>query len=264
MAIVRKPYFYHSQLKRYYVQIMSCFAGYQVMTGNQRDGKKRLMDVPIMNADMSKTMGYIMQGGSGNIMSYVPVMSFQRTALRQKADYRHAQQHVETYSYIERAKDEDGNFIANAPGRKRTIERYQPVPYDMGFDISMWGSNNDQLEQMLEQILAVYNPDMDIQLSNSPADWTFLTTLLFEGDVQFEKAIPTGTEVDPLYIARLSFTTIVWLSPPVKTYETKYIYEIKVPIDQIDETLDADDYDELSTVVIRANDQDILTFESFQ
>lgn len=264
MTIIRKPYFYGAQLKRYYLQIMVNFCGYTVMTGNQRDGKKRMLDVPIINADMQKTVGYILQGGSENVMSYVPMMSFQRTGLRQKADYRHAQQHSEKYSYIERAKTADGELIANAPGRKRTVERYQPVPYDMDFEITLWGSNNDQLEQMLEQILSIYNPDMDIQLSNSPADWTFLTSLIFQGEPQFEKVVPTGTEVDPLYIARLPFQTIVWMGVPAKTYETKHIYEVIVPIKEIDSAVDSDEYDELSTVVIRADEEDILTFESFQ
>lgn len=264
MTVIRKPYYYGAQMKRYYVQIMSCFAGYQVMTGNQRDGKKRMLDVPIMNADMSKTMGYIMRGGSDNVMSYVPIMAFQRTGLRMMDEYRHAQQHTEKYTYVERAKDADGNYIANAPGRKRTVERYQPVPYEMSFEIAVWASNNDQLDQLLEMILPKFNPDQDIQLSNSPADWTFLTSLLFQGEPQFEKAVPTGTEVDPLYIATLPFTVMIWLGPPAKTYETKYIYEIHVPIKEIEEGLNFDEYDELSTVVIRADEEDIITFESFQ
>ncbi len=262
MALRRKPYFYDAQLKRLLLQIMSCFTGYQVRTGNQRDGKHRFLDVPVIFGDMDKVSGYILQGGSENTMAYIPIMSLMMTAMTQKANWRQNPQHAEKYNFIERAMDADGQPIANAPGRKMTIERFQPVPYDITVELSIWASNYDQGYQLVEQIATVFNPDMDIQVSNSPADWTILTSLIFQGDVRFEKAVPSGTEVDPLYIFGMSFDTVIWLSPPAKVYETTYIYEINVPIKEIEEGLDFDSFETLDGIVIKADADDILFFES--
>ncbi|RKZ77873.1 MAG: hypothetical protein DRQ35_06900, partial [Gammaproteobacteria bacterium] len=155
------------------------------------------------------------------------------------------------------------NLLINQAGKKTTVERYQPVPYQMELSLSIWGSNKDQGLQIVEQICTVFNPDMDIQLSNSLSDWTFLTTLLFDGEVQMEKAVPSGTDIDPLDIYTLTFNTNIWLSPPAKVYETKHIYEIHIPIKEIEEGLDFDEYQEIDGLIIRADDEDIITFESF-
>lgn len=266
MAIKKKPFYYDNQLKRLLVQIQSAFSGYQVMSGTQRDGTTDFRTVPIIFGDTSTTASFIYSGGTTNSMQSLPVMSFYMTSFEQYADWRQAPQHVEKYNFIERARDPDGNLIANDPGKKKTIERYMPVPTQIGFEVSIWSSNNDQGYQLIEQICSQYNPEQDIQLSNSPADWTFLTTLVFGGSVNFGKAIVDpggGTNSDPIYTFTLPFTTIVWLSLPAKVYDTTYIYEIHVPIKEIEDEVDFDSYTTLDGLVIRADDQDIIRFDSF-
>ena len=261
MAFKRKPYFYDAQLKRLLLQVMANFSGYTVRTGNQRDGKHRFLDVPIIYGDMDRATGYILQGGSENVMGYLPMMSLMMTGLSQKAAWRQNPQHYEKFNYIEREMDADGN-LSSSPGKKKTVERFQPVPYDVTLELSMWASNYDQGYQLVEQLATKYNPDMDIQLSNSPADWSFLTSLIFQGDIRMEKAVPSGTDVDPLYIFGMTFDIVLWLSPPAKVYDTTYIYEIKVPIKEIEAALDFDEYQTLDGCVIKADAEDIIFFES--
>ena len=264
MAIYRKPYFGDKQLQRMLVQIMSCFSGYQVLTGTQRDGKSRFRDVPVIYGDMSRVAGYIIgpRGDQDNTTGYLPIMALHMNRLTQKSDWRLSPQHREKYNFFERARDPDGNLLTGKAGKKKTVERFMPVPYDMGVSLSMWTSNNDEGYQLLEQITTVFNPDMEIQLSNSPADWTFLTSLIFDGDVEMEKAVPSGGDTDPLYIFKLNFSTVVWMSPPAKVYDTTYIYEVTVPIKQLEDNLDFDSMNTLDGLVIRASDDDILFFES--
>lgn len=249
MSVKRKPYFYDHQIKRILVQIMSCFSGYQVRTGRQRDGLHHFIDVPLIYADAQRTVGYVI-AGSENSMSSLPVMSLYMTNLQRKVEWVHTPQHYEKYKFWERARDPEGNLIINEPGRKKIIERYMPVPYDMGIDVAIWASNNDQLYQIVEQITSVFNPDMEIQLSNSPADWSFLTTLWHDGDVRFEKAIPEGTNPDPLYVATLPFRTVVWMSVPVKVYDAKLIDEIRLNILEMNQEIDFDSMPELDSLVL--------------
>lgn len=264
MAIKRKPYFYDRQLVRMLVQLMSCFSGYQVMTGTQRNGKSKFRDVPIMYGDMSRVVGYIIgpQGDQANTTSYLPVMSLHMNQLVQKADMRQSPQHREKYNFIERARDPDGNILTDQPGKKKTIERAMPVPYDMGVSLSIWGSNEDETLQIVEQIMTVFNPDMDIQLSNSPADWTFLTSLIFDGTVNMEKVAPSGGDTDPMYVFNLNFNVMIWMSPPAKVYDTTYIYEVHVPILELEEQLDFDNFVQLDGLIIQADDDDISVIES--
>jgi hypothetical protein len=271
MALLRKPFFYSAQVKRMLVQLMACFAGYQVITGNQRDGKHRFLDVPIIYGDMQRTVGYILQGGSENVVPYIPMMSLLMTGMRQKNEWRQAPQHWERLNVIERARDADGNLLINVPGRKKSVERFQPVPYEMSFEVSIWASNNDQQLQLLEQIWAVYNPDMDIALSNSLADWTFLTSIIYDGDTNFERVAPQGTDIDALFVATLPFTVTIWISVPAKVYDTKYIFTINVPILDLDSAGDIikkgevpfDDLQQIDGLVIKADEEDIIAFSSF-
>lgn len=266
MALKRKPYFADNQIKRYLVQLLACFSGYQVKTGNQRDGKPRFLDVPIVYGDYSQVAAYIVRGGSDNTMAYLPIAALYMTGLEQNADLRHFAQHSEKFSYVKRAEDADGNLLINQPGEKITIERFMPVPYRMTFEVSFWASNNDQGYQLVEQLMTVFNPDIDIQISNSPADWTQLSTILFQGQVRMEKAVPSGTDTNPLYVFTLPFQIDIWMSPPAQVYATKHIYRIHVPILEMDGRdlegqVDFDRLEQLDGLIIRADEADILTFE---
>jgi hypothetical protein len=64
----------------------------------------------------------------------------------------------------------------------------------------------------------------------------------------------------------------MWLSAPVKVLETKNIHEIHIPILDLDnydgetimaDTVVFDDLEQLDKCVIRADEEDILRFETF-
>lgn len=268
----RKPFFYDAQFKRLYVQVLAAFAGYQVRTGVQRDGKHHFMDVPVIYGGMDRAVGYILQGGSENTVAYLPIMSVIDTGYTQKADWRQQPQHIEKLQFVERARDNDGKLIVGQPGKHTTVERYMPVPYEVSFELAIWTPNKDQALQLIEQIGVVFNPELDIALSNGMADWGFLSTLNFDGDIRVESVQADGTNSDPFTVHSMSFKTVMWLSAPAKVLATKNIHEIHVPILDLDgydgETIMADtvqfsDLEELDKCVIRADEEDILRFETF-
>ena len=268
----RKPYFYDAQVKRMVVQVLACFAGYQVRTGTLRDGKHHFMDVPVIYGSMDRAVGYLLQGGSENTVAYLPIMSLIDTGMRQKREWRQQPQHIEKLQFIERARDNDGKLIVGQPGRRVTVERYQPVPYEVSFELAIWTSNKDQALQLIEQIGVVFNPEIDIALSNSIADWAFLTTLNFDEEIRIESVQADGTNADPFTVHSMGFKTTLWLCPPVKVLDTKNIYEIHVPIldmgdnDQeflLRDTIRFDDLEQLDKCVIRADEEDIIRFETF-
>ena len=50
-----------------------------------------------------------------------------------------------------------------------------------------------QLHQILEQILVLFNPEMQLSVSNSPLDWTRLTSVKLV-DISNEENYPMGTD----------------------------------------------------------------------
>ena len=259
LSIKNKPFFNDAQIKRMLVQLMSAFAGYRVRTGYQRDGKQRMLSVPIIYGDPSNVFSYSINGGSDNTMPTLPMMSLYMTSLKRKDAWLRQPQHWERFRYTERARDADGNLLVNVPGKKMIVERFMPVPFDLGFEVSIWASNNDQGYQVVEQILAVFGDSMEVQLSNSPADWAFLTDIFFSGDVQFEKAIANiggAANPDPMYLYTLPFSTVIWISAPVKVYEAKPIYHIHVPIFELEDEFDFDTATPLDGITIHAEDED--------
>lgn len=246
VTVRRKPFFYDHQIKRYLAQLMSCFAGYQVRTGKQRDSQARMIDVPIIHGDHSRIAAWALSGGNENKAFSLPAMALEMSRLKQDAKLRRAPTHQETVGYIEKTE-------AGTMGRHMTVERYMPVPYDMGVRLSIWASNNEQLHQILEQILVVFNPELDIILSNSPLDWSFKTVLTFDGNISLGRSsadVGAGTGDDQSYVASLDFTTTIHLSPPTKVYETKVIETVHVPIKTLNEQIDWDTMDVIDTLVI--------------
>lgn len=255
--INRKPFFYDSQLKRAILQVLCCFSGYQVITGLQRDGRPRFFDVPVIFADYSRTAGYILQGASLNTVSSVPIISVDMVSLKQKDELRRAPQYSETIYWRERQTNDDGT-LGSGPGDEVQGERYIPVPYEAKFKIAIWASNNDQAFQLVEQIGTEFNPELDLMLSNSPADWTFLTYIRFDGE--FEKTrvgvdLGAGQE-EKFQVWNAGFTTILQLSPPVKVLEAKTVQSIFANFLDLTTSPDFDSMASIDGFVIRATDAD--------
>ncbi len=241
--------------------LLAAFSGYQIRTGLQHDGKHRFMDVPILYGGMERTVSYLVRGGNENIISYVPMASLYMTSLKQNSARRQSPSHVESIDWVEPLRTEDGRIIANQPGRAVTMDRPMPVPYTMDFDVSFWCSNEDQGFQIIEQIGSVYNPSCDLLLSNSPVDWAKYTSIVFKEDIKIERVIPDQSP-DPLYVYTFPFTVDFWMSLPVKLYDSNLIYEIKVPLGEIEDNFSFDTMDEIARVLIKADGNERLNFES--
>lgn len=252
-TIRQKPFFSDHQIKRYLLQILACFAGYRVRSGKQRDGKTRMISVPVVFGDNSRVASYHLSGGNENAVAPLPLIAVDLLRLNQSNEYRRAPQHVERMYYVERSTTGTEGQPGSEIGKRWTAERYMPVPYDMGVRVNIWASNNDQGFQVLEQIMSQFNPEMDIQLSNSPMDWIFTTTMKFDGDVNFGRgsADPgAGARDDPYYIYTMDFSLVVHMSSPTKVYEAKLIETIHANIKSLNEEVDFDTMDDLDSFVI--------------
>jgi hypothetical protein len=81
--------------------------------------------------------------------------------------------------------------------------------------LDIWTSNTNQKMQLLEQMLVLFNPSLELQSTDNYIDWTSLTVLYLKDVRWSSRTIPVGTD-NPIDIATLTFTLPMWITPPAK------------------------------------------------
>jgi hypothetical protein len=100
-----------------------------------------------------------------------------------------------------------------------------PVPYDLTMNLDIWTTNTEMKLQLLEQMLCLFNPALEIQSTDNYVDWTSLSYVELS-DVNFtSRTVPIGTE-DTIDIATLTFEMPIWLSMPAKVKKMGVIHKI--------------------------------------
>ena len=90
-----------------------------------------------------------------------------------------------------------------------------PTPYNLSVNVDVWSTNTDQKLQILEQILMLFNPSLEIQTTDNYVDWTSLSVVNLTSTTFSSRSIPMGTETE-IDVATLGFTTPIYISPPTK------------------------------------------------
>ena len=68
---------------------------------------------------------------------------------------------------------------------------------------------------MLEQILVLFNPSLELQTTDNYIDWTSLSALYLTTPTWTSRSIPAGAESE-IDISSLEFEMPIWLTPPAK------------------------------------------------
>jgi hypothetical protein len=103
----------------------------------------------------------------------------------------------------------------NVQGGNYTVERLMPTPFKLTMKCDLWTSNTDQKLQLLEQILVLFNPSLELQTTDNYIDWTSLSTLYLSTTNFTSRTIPAGAESE-IDVCSLEFELPVWITPPAK------------------------------------------------
>jgi|TARA_R110002124_G_scaffold270522_1_gene439026 hypothetical protein len=182
---------------------------------SHKDGAGNLKQVPVLYGDLTRQVANIIRDNSENKIPSAPRMSIYVTGLELDPTRLADSSYVNKVNIRERAYDATGKEYLNAEGKNYTVERLMPTPYILTLNVDIWSSNTDQKLQILEQILMLFNPSLEIQTTDNYIDWTSLSVVHLSGTTFSSRTIPTGTESD-IDIATLTFTTPIYISPPVK------------------------------------------------
>lgn len=216
---VLENYHYDAQLRKYIVQFAAIFAGIHVEVGKRDDIEPHLISVPIKNASMDRVVGHIKSENTQNKPIRLPIMSFQLVNVDQAPELRKGVGLQRRSSHMPTG----GVF----PDDITVVEQRQPVPYRAMFELAIWASNQDQHYQIMEQILTLFDPVLQIQISDDIFDWTKLTSVELT-DIRFDENMPQGTE-RRIIQSRLTFSVPIYLSVPAKVHN-KYVKDIYLRI----------------------------------
>jgi hypothetical protein len=211
-----QQFFYDNQIRRFLLQFTRIFSNFQIEYGREEDSENAaLLRVPVRYGDASRNAQNIIQENSRNSMPASPLMTFYISALDYDRPRMQDPTFVSTLAVRQRTYDESTETYETTQGNAFTIERIMPVPYKLGITLDIWTSNTNQKLQLLEQILTLFNPSLEIQSTDNYIDWTSLSVVELESNTWTSRTIPVGAQ-DTIDIATLKFNLPIWISPPAK------------------------------------------------
>ena len=193
------------------------FSGFQIEYGNENDGVNNaaLLRVPVRYGDASRNAQTIIQENSASSLPSTPLMTFYVTALEYDRPRIQEPYFVDRFAVRQRTYDSDTESYETTQGNAFTVERLMPVPYKLTINLDIWTSNTNQKLQLMEQILTLFNPSLEIQATDNYIDWSSLTVMYLERVNWSSRTVPQGTE-NPIDIATLTFSLPIWISSPAK------------------------------------------------
>ena len=229
-------FFYDGKIRRYLVQFMRVFSDIKIQTGPDADGVTSEKRVPVIYGQASWQGSQILAGQTQNTLHPVPLMAASIVNVEPAPDRRQNPAHESTVYGTER-KFENGEYT-NEPGNRYSIDRYMPVPYNMDLTLDVWTSNTSTKLQILEQILSLFNPGLQLQQNSNHFDWSSIFELDLIDITWTNRGQVMST--DEREVATLTFRIGIWINPPAKVKRQTLIHQIVTNINAVNDLSDAD------------------------
>jgi hypothetical protein len=211
-------YFYDGQIRRYLTQVVRLLSNFVV-----RYGDGTLVRVPVMYGDADRQAATIINQNSANTIQSTPRIAVYVTDLDLDRTRLGDSTHVSKVHIRER--DIEDGYYTGAQGANYTVERLMPTPFNLSMKADIWSSSTEQKLQILEQILVLFNPSLEIQTTDNFVDWTSLSVVELEDIAFSSRSVPVGTNT-AIDIATLTLKTPIYLTPPAKVKKLGIITSI--------------------------------------
>lgn len=220
-----QQFFYDEQIRRFLLQFTRIFSNFQVEYGRDSSGAPTYTRIPVRYGDASKQASVIMSDNSANKMPNSPLMTFYITSLDYARDRMQDPTFVDKKTFRQRTWDDTTQTYEATQGNAFTVERLMPVPYNLTINLDIWTTNTTMKLQILEQVLTLFNPSLEIQSTDNYVDWTSLSVIELTGTNWSSRSIPQGTEAN-IDITTLTFNLPIFISPPARVTKMGVIHKI--------------------------------------
>ena len=220
-----QQFFYDEQIRRFLLQFTRIFSNFQVEYGRDDSGAPTYTRIPVRYGDASKQASVIMSDNSANKIPNSPLMTFYITNLDYARDRMQDPSFVDKKTFRQRTWDDTTQSYEATQGNAFTVERLMPVPYNLTINLDIWTTNTTMKLQVLEQVLTLFNPSLEIQSTDNYIDWTSLSVVELNGTNWTSRSIPMGTEA-AIDISTLTFSVPIWISPPARVTKMGAIHKI--------------------------------------
>lgn len=256
-----QQFFYDKQIRRYIQQFIRLFGGFSVQMGYTDDKLPLFQQVPVRYGDINRMAAHITRENSENIVNTVPFISCYVTDLNMAPERRIDQTHVDKVQVREKKYDDNTGEYLNEIGNTYTIERHMPVPYNLVMNCDVWTSNTDQKLQLLEQIMVLFNPTLNIRTSSNAFDWTAFSYVEMTNSIWSSRSVQSSID-DIIDVSTLTFTIPILITPPAKVKQQRIIHTI---INQL-ETMSGDELESLEGLPVNVENVNyiITTFEDMK
>lgn len=228
-----QQFHYSGQIRRFIIQFMRLLSHFQVEFGVDSSGNRTLQQVPVYYGDSSRQVSQIIMGNSENALNTVPAITCYISNLSYDRGRVQNPTHVSKMQIRERGYvhevDLDPGYWNQDQGANFTVERLMPSPYTLEFKVDIWTSNNTQKLQLIEQILPLFNPSIEIQNTDNYVDWTSLSAVELMSTAFTSRSIPTGT-TDQIDIFTITYSLPIWLTLPARVKKMGVIQKIIMSI----------------------------------
>jgi len=216
-------HYYNQQIKKYLIQFMAIFSGLQVEIGKNDSREEGLIPVPIHYGSKDRVAASIIADNTQNKPIRLPTLSTYLNTISLAPELRKGIGAVRRQSYLPR-----GGVL---PDDVTVVHQIMPIPYKLTTELAIYTSNMDEHFQILEQILMVFDPILQIQTNDSAFDWTKITTVELT-DIRPEENYPPGTN-KRMSISTLSFQFPIYIAAPANL-RTDFVKDIFARISAID------------------------------
>lgn len=197
-------YYYGEQIKNYISQFAQVFSGMYVTVGKNDSDNSKFIRIPIAYGSPDKVVTAIKNENTQNKMIRVPMFSIRLGGISIMMDRKSGTnvEHRKTILPL-------GGDIATD---LKVIYRLKPLPYNLTFSVSAYCSNSDQMFQIVEQVLLLFDPLLQLQTSDSPTDWTRIVDSELTS-VELEDNRNSDTD-GRLLVTTFGFDVRAYMAPP--------------------------------------------------
>lgn len=235
---MKVKYFYDGQVRRVLRHLIRLFGEFQVSAGFDQDGNQKLRSVPCRYADISRMTAYELAGGSENSLQTLPIITINIQSLN--IDRPNIGAPVSSNSIMGTNKTPETNVYTNELDEIHKVTRFNPVPWDLVFNVNICTTTTTAKLELYEQICSLFNPSVQLQLNDNPMDWASTSNVELTDCVFSTRGFPQGQDSSDLDVMVLTFKTTLWLSLPATVQRAKLVQQIVTNIKSGRDDMDID------------------------